>query len=126
MALRTSTQVMSAICSVFGSGWVSGCCTTNRATTTPPMPAIASSAPTRAGALMKCEYEACVGNAGAGGRPDRPRGDRVGEDAVGAEFDREIRHRPFERSLGDALRVVVRHRRPAAVIGERPHGAAVR
>ncbi len=76
--------------------------------------------------LLKREHEARIGNAGAGERPDRPRGDGVDADAIGAEIDREVAHRCFERGLGDAHGVVVRHRPLAAIVGERHHGAAVR
>ena len=42
------------------------------------------------------------------------------------EIDREIAHRSFERGLGHAHHIIIRHRTQTAIVGERHHRAAVR
>ena len=76
--------------------------------------------------LVPLQDVAEVADAGRRQRLDRPGRDRVDADVLAAEIGGEIAHRGFERRLGDAHHVVVRHPFLGAVIGEREQRAALR
>ncbi len=75
--------------------------------------------------LVPAEDVAEVADAGRRQRLDRPGRDGVDADVLAAEVGGEIAHRRFQRRLGDAHDVVVRHPFLGAVIGERQQRAAV-
>src|SRR6266568_7774714 len=83
-------------------------------------------APERRIVLVPLENVAEVADACRCERLDRPRGDGIDTDVLRAEISGEVAHRGFERGLGDAHHVVVRHPFLGAVIGEREQCAAPR
>ena len=83
-------------------------------------------APQRRVVFVPAEDVAEVADAGRGQRLDRAGRDGVDADVLDAEIGGEIAHGRFERRLGDAHDVVMRHPLLGAVIGQRQHRAAIR